>query len=77
MARIEGRDEIGKGATAGVLAQGAERTRPGQVQRFGGIVGIRWGQGGRETEDGFILSFERLFDVVVQFPIGSGCLGCV
>lgn len=34
-------------------------------------------QGSGETEDRFVLGFERLFDVIVEFPIGSGSLRCV
>jgi hypothetical protein len=75
MARIERGNEIGKCATTGVLTQGPEGTRARQIQGFGSLVGIWWRQRGRESKDGFILGFERLFDVVVKLPVGSRSLG--
>jgi len=77
MACIERGNQIGKGTTTRVLAQGPEGTRAREVQGFGGLVGIWRRQRGRKSKNGFILCFERLFDVIVKLSVGSRSLGRV
>lgn len=77
MAGVECGNQVGEGASTRVFTQRAKRTRTRQIQSRGCLVGIWRRQGCRETEDGFVLGFERLLDVVVELPVGSGSLGCV
>lgn len=42
IASVEGSNQVGESLAAGMLAQGAERTRSREVEGFGGIVRI-WG----------------------------------
>lgn len=74
MAGVESCDQVGKCAAAPVVTKRTERTGTGEVERRRGIRGVRRRQRGGETEDGFILCFEGLFNVPVQFAIGSSSL---
>lgn len=57
-----------------MVTKRTERTGTGEVERRRGIRGVRRRQRSGETEDGFILCFEGLFNVPVQFAIGSSSL---
>lgn len=48
-----------------MVTKRAERTGAGEVESRRGIRGMRRRQRGGEAEDGFILCFERLFNVPV------------
>lgn len=65
MARVEGCNQVGKCPAAPMVAKRAERTGAGEVKRRRGVRCVRRRQRGGETEDGFVLCFEGLFNVPV------------